>query len=94
MSPMRPMIVCRRGAVSAGDPQAAAAGLRVLMEGGNAVDAAVTAAAVLAVVHPQACGIGGGWLHAHRWGGGSDGDQRLRTRPYGRRKIVVCGRNP
>ncbi len=59
MSPMRPMIVCRRGAVSAGDPQAAAAGLRVLMEGGNAVDAAVAAAAVLTVVHPQACGIGG-----------------------------------
>ncbi len=59
MDPMRPMMVCTRGALSAGDPQAAISGLRVLMDGGNAVDAAVTAAAVLAVIHPQACGIGG-----------------------------------
>src|SRR5438309_11971464 len=40
-------------------PQAAEAGLEVLSEGGNAVDAAVTAAFVQGVVDPHMCGIGG-----------------------------------
>lgn len=45
--------------VSTIDPLASVAGLDVLAQGGSAVDAAITANAVLAVTSPDQCGLGG-----------------------------------
>lgn len=46
--------------VSVANPHAAAAGARVLSEGGTAADAMVAVQAVLGLVEPQSSGIGGG----------------------------------
>jgi gamma-glutamyltranspeptidase/glutathione hydrolase len=48
------------GMVAAANPLAVEAGLRVLREGGTAVDAAVAVQSVLSLVEPQSSGLGGG----------------------------------
>lgn len=56
---MRPEVSGPTAAVTADHPLAAAAGAEVLRKGGNAMDAAITMAAVLSVVRPHMNGIGG-----------------------------------
>ena len=55
----REMCIGRSGVIVAEYPQAVEAGLKVLREGGNAVDAAIATAAVLNVRGPGSSGLGG-----------------------------------
>ncbi|HXT71984.1 MAG TPA: gamma-glutamyltransferase [Vicinamibacterales bacterium] len=69
----RSTVYAPRGVIATSQPLASAAGLEVLQRGGNAIDAAVTAAAVLAVTEPHMTSMGGD-LFAMVW---SARDQNL-----------------
>ncbi len=65
----RQPVFSRRGAVCTSHPLAASAGLRILQAGGNAVDAAIAAAACLPVLEPCSNGLGSD-AFALIWDGG------------------------
>ena len=58
-SQARSMVITRRGIVATSQALASQAGAQILARGGSAVDAAIAANAVLAVVEPMMCGMGG-----------------------------------
>ncbi len=67
---VRQPLFASHGVVATSQPLAAQAGLAILQQGGNAVDAAIATAAALTVVEPTSNGIGGD-LFALVWDGGA-----------------------
>lgn len=62
----RSPVLCRNGCVSSSQPLASSVGIQVLRDmGGNAADAAIAVAAVLAVTEPCSTGLGGDMFALH-----------------------------
>jgi gamma-glutamyltranspeptidase/glutathione hydrolase len=98
----RPPAVAANGMVATSQPLATRAGLRMLERGGNAADAALAAAAVLAVTEPTSNGIGGDnfaivWRNGRAAGLDSAGPAPINAEPLspvpqdGPRSVTVPG---
>lgn len=81
--PGRSVVIAKNGIVATSHPLAAQAGLDILKAGGNAADAAIAASAMIGLVEPMSCGIGGD-LFAIYW------DAKTK-RLHG---LNACGRSP
>src|SRR5438093_9031048 len=81
--PGRSVVIAKHGIVATSQPLAAQVGLDVLKAGGNAADAAIAASAMIGLVEPMSCGIGGD-LFAIYW---DSKTQRLHG-------LNACGRSP
>ncbi|MFA5405478.1 MAG: gamma-glutamyltransferase, partial [Ignavibacteria bacterium] len=62
----------RNGCVSSADELASEVGIKILKDGGNAIDAAVGVGFALAVVYPNAGNIGGGGFMVVHFAGGKN----------------------
>lgn len=98
--PSQRLPVFGRNVVATSHPLAAQAGLRMLMQGGNAVDAAVATAAVMTLVEPVSNGLGSD-AFCILWDGqrlqglnGSGRAPRTWTPDYFRRKYGADARTP
>src|ERR1700683_5650111 len=58
-SQARSMVISDLGIVATSQTLASQAGAQILARGGSAMDAAIAANAVLGVVEPESCGMGG-----------------------------------
>ena len=70
-SQARSMVITQRGIAATSQTLASQAAAQILARGGSAVDAAIAANAVLAVVEPMMCGMGGD-LFAIHWDAKTD----------------------
>ena len=83
----------RRGVIAAQHFEAAAAGAKVLEDGGNAMDAAVVAALVLSVVEPWLSGIGGGGFLVPPADADATGNHWI-SMPHGAHHLDLRGPHP
>src|SRR5579872_2282362 len=65
-SQARSMVITQGGVIATSQTLASQAGAQTLARGGSCVDAAIAANAVLSVVEPMMCGLGGDLFAIHR----------------------------
>lgn len=83
---LRPEAMGKLGMVSSAHPLASLAGLKMLVKGGNAIDAIVATAAALSVLEPHASGLGGvGFMLLY-----SAKENRVRALPFGGRSPAAA----